>query len=123
MVLARIPVPVDAWAAARVFALGVVASLASGTAGAGELPRGKLTSSTDVAHCAVYGPGYVRVEGAYGCARIGARMRVEMRVQQAPPFLGGFAPADVPQPSSSGAARAHLRLDAPPIEPERSIAR
>ena len=70
-------------------ALLVGASAASGAAAA-ELSREKLSRSTDVQHCAAYGPGFVRVEGTEACARIGERMRVEMNVHRPPPFLGGF---------------------------------
>jgi hypothetical protein len=113
MVFARPLSAIDAFAATRVLALGVCAGLCSGAVSAAELSREKLSSSSDVAHCAVYGPGYVRVDGSYACARIGERMRVEMRVNRAPPFLGGFTPTDdfaVDGPSDS-AWRAHLRLD------------
>lgn len=98
--------------------------LLSSVAGAAELSREKLSQSTDVAHCAAIGPGYVRVEGTDACARIGERMRVEMNVHRPPPFLGGFAqPFDL-DPAPDGPARARLRLEtAPARDPGRPISR
>jgi hypothetical protein len=105
-------------AATSALALGMWAGFAS----AAELSREKIMTSSDVAHCGVYGPGYVRVEGTYACARIGERMRVEMQVNRAPPFLGGFAPLNDLGPAD-GATRAHLRLDNAPLPADRSVTR
>ena len=92
-------------------ALGLCATVGGTGASAAELSRDQLSNSADIAHCSVYGPGYVRVGDTYACARIGERMRVQMRVTRAPPFLGGFAPQD--DSLVDGANRAYLRLDGP----------
>ena len=107
----------------------LAAALASVGASAAELSREKLEKSTDVQNCAVHGPGYVRVEGSDACARIGSRLRVEMNINRAPRFVGGFPQPfdslglDEP-PGGDGPARAHLRLDQPAGRvPDRQITR
>ena len=109
--------------------LGLLSSVAViGVAGAAEISRERLSRSTDVAHCAEHGPGWVRVDGTEACARIGERMRVDMHVPRPPPFLGGFPPPFEMDFSDDGPARARLRLDgAPPPtlprDPNRTITR
>ena len=106
--------------ATRVACSGALAAaLASASASAAELSREKLEKSTDIQNCAVHGPGYVKVEGSDACARIGSRLRVEMNINRAPRFVGGFPQPfesglgfDEP-PGGDGPARAHLRLDQP----------
>ena len=103
-----------------------VAFLALG-AGAAELSLEKLEQSTDVQGCAQHGPGYVRVEGTDACARIRSRMRVEMNVTRAPPFLGGAPLFEAPAPfdpmPGDGPSRAYLRLEQPGRPAERQISR
>lgn len=110
-------------------ALGLLSSTAmAGMAAAAEISRERLTNSTDVAHCAEHGPGWVRVDGTDACARIGERMRVEMNVPRPPPFVGGFPPPFEMDFTNDGPARARLRLDGgpspvPPRDPNRTITR
>jgi hypothetical protein len=105
---------------------GALALLLAGlvqTAAATELSRKKLSNSTNVEHCSVYGPGYVRVEGSEACARIGGRMRVERQVNRPPAYTGFPSPFEA-EPGPDGPARARLRLDALPArDPHRTLSR
>ena len=66
--------------------------------------------------CAIYGDGFVAVQGSSSCVRIGGRVRLELNATNS---ARAYAPGGLPQQSfgandapGNGVNRAHMRLGA-----------
>lgn len=99
---------VGVWSTAGVMLAALIGATSSATAQSRASAPGASNS------CAIYGSGFVAIQGTGSCVRIGGRLRVE----GSSTFGGsnfnrgsaaGFAGAD----AGDGPARAHLRLEGP----------
>ena len=99
--------------AAAALSAAVLASLGCGAASA------QQRAGSD--NCAIYGSGFVAVQGASTCVRIGGRVRLELNGAGASAGLNSFAPVNnsPSAPASGGIDRAHMRLDSAPARGRR----
>lgn len=79
-------------------------------------PSAAQQRGSDSAHCAIYGAGYVAVQGSTTCVRIGGRVRLELNAGS---IGNAYAPVanNAAGSPDDGLGRAHLRI---PSQPARN---